>query len=51
MRFLNRKLAQQHSIEKGDYEAQSPDRPEPQGHIHANYRHWNWFQPTNQRAQ
>ena len=26
----------------------NPDAPtEPQGHVHPNFRHWNWFRPSD----
>jgi len=26
-------------------------QPEPQGHLHPNYRHWNWFRPGDRPGE
>jgi hypothetical protein len=56
MKFLNRQLAnQEQARSQGQPEmpdaVESSSHGEPAGHIHPNYRHWNWFKPGHQRAQ
>lgn len=50
MKFPNRKLAHRSQIEPSSTADQTL-RQEPDGYIHANFRHWNWFKPSDQRAQ
>lgn len=50
MKFLNRQIAN-HSLTGGMEVEKPPVQREPEGHLHPNYRHWNWFQPGDQRAQ
>lgn len=29
---------------------QNAEQPELTGHVHPNYRHWNWFRPADLQA-
>lgn len=50
MKSLNRKLAERFRLEFQN--EPSTSQRETEGHLHENYRHWNWFKPSdNQRAQ
>ena len=42
---LFKRLTQAQAVERPTPE--NLESPEPQGHVHPNYRHWTWFQPRD----
>lgn len=51
MNFFNRQATKKSPAPTPVTDIQPVQHEEPLGHMHGNFRHWVWFNPSNHRAQ
>jgi hypothetical protein len=51
MQFFNRQLTKKSPAPVPVENIKQTDREEPLGHLHGNFRHWIWLNPSHHRAQ